>query len=73
MENGIMFKTENHNRDYEKGQTRRLVIPESLIDMALSACHDEIGGGHLGVNKTWNKIRSRFFWKNTKQDVDQLG
>ncbi|CAF4383121.1 unnamed protein product, partial [Rotaria socialis] len=32
-------------------------IPTSMIDQLLQAYHDSPTSGHLGINKTWNKIR----------------
>ncbi|CAF3313530.1 unnamed protein product [Rotaria socialis] len=37
-------------------------IPTSMIDQLLQAYHDSPTSGHLGINKTWNKIRDRYFW-----------
>ena len=28
-------------------------------------------GGHLGINKTHNKVSSRFYWHNIREDVMQ--
>ena len=37
-------------------------IPASMINQLLQAYHDSPTSGHLGINKTWNKIRDRYFW-----------
>ncbi|CAF2400326.1 unnamed protein product [Rotaria sp. Silwood2] len=37
-------------------------IPASMVDQLLHAYHDSPTSGHLGVNKTWYKIRDRYFW-----------
>jgi hypothetical protein len=37
-------------------------IPTSMINQLLQAYHDNPTSGHLGINKTWNKIRDRYFW-----------
>ena len=34
--------------------------------------HDHKGGGsHLGVKKTLEKVRSRFYWMNCKADINR--
>ena len=38
----------------------QLVIPAGLRTAVLKACHNEVLSGHLGFNKTYNKIRTRF-------------
>jgi hypothetical protein len=37
-------------------------IPNSMINQLLQAYHDNPTSGHLGINKTWHKIRDRYFW-----------
>lgn len=39
-----------------------LVIPKSQIQRVLTECHDVPTAGHLGVTKTYDRIRNRFFW-----------
>ncbi|CAF4527491.1 unnamed protein product, partial [Didymodactylos carnosus] len=59
VENGVLHKI-LHRPDHI---TLKLpYIPTSMIDQLLHAYHDSPTGGHLGVNKTWHKIRDRYFW-----------
>ncbi|CAF3307418.1 unnamed protein product [Rotaria sp. Silwood2] len=37
-------------------------IPASMVDPLLYAYHDSPTSGHLSINKTWYKIRDRYFW-----------
>ncbi|CAF1570065.1 unnamed protein product [Adineta ricciae] len=37
-------------------------IPASMVTSLLYAYHDSPPSGHLGVSKTWYKIRDRYFW-----------
>ena len=53
----------------EKSQSLQLVLPEVLRAEVLKHLHDDITGGHLGVNKTLNKVRTRFYWANCRRDV----
>ena len=45
----------------------QLVLPDSLIQTALKLYHDE--GGHLGMDRTYDLIRRRFYWDTAYRDV----
>ncbi len=48
----------------------QLVAPLSLRRKILHHLHNQkVGGGHLGITKTLEKIRSRFYWSGCKSDV----
>ena len=49
----------------------QIVIPRSLRTSILKACHDENFSGHLGFNKTYDKIKRRFWWPNLYTEVRQ--
>ena len=39
-----------------------LVLPETMKREILESLHDDQSAGHLGISKTFNKIRSRYYW-----------
>ena len=45
----------------------QLVVPTSLVDTILDSYHDN--NGHFGIAKTYQTIRSRYFWRNIYRDV----
>ena len=45
----------------------QLVIPDVLQNTVLHALHDD--SGHLGIDKTYDKIRTRYYWANMYHDV----
>lgn len=47
----------------------QLVVPASLPHEVLVNAHDLPTGGHLGVNKTYAKLRDRYFWPKMYMDV----
>ncbi|KAL5479477.1 hypothetical protein EMCRGX_G023003 [Ephydatia muelleri] len=53
------------------GQDRylHLVIPPTHIPRIMVGLHDSKIGGHMGVRKTLEKIRRRFYWPGQKSDV----
>ncbi|KAL5486349.1 hypothetical protein EMCRGX_G018815 [Ephydatia muelleri] len=47
----------------------QLVIPRTSIQAVLKEFHDTPTGGHLGLRKTLEKVRSRFYWPGQRHDV----
>uniref|UniRef100_A0A3P9L3Q8 Gypsy retrotransposon integrase-like protein 1 n=1 Tax=Oryzias latipes TaxID=8090 RepID=A0A3P9L3Q8_ORYLA len=47
----------------------QLVLPEELRSMVLTSLHNDMG--HLGVERTLDLVRSRFFWPRMAADVEQ--
>ena len=46
-----------------------LVLPEKLRKGALRHLHDSRCGAHLGQEKTWERVRERYFWVGQHRDV----
>ena len=57
-------QTQNSFPDYS------IVIPQSLIPQVLQGVHDCPFAGHLGITRTLDRIRSRFFWPQMRQTVE---
>ena len=55
-----------------KGLNKHLqfVLPKALVKTILQECHDSPSGSHLGMTKTLEKIRSRFYWPGQRKDVE---
>ena len=51
------------------GIRSQLVIPTSLRQEILIGGHDDPLAGHLGVNKTYEKLRERYYWPKMFADV----
>lgn len=50
------------------GETKlRLYIPSHLRAMVVKQYHDELG--HMGVQKTFDSIRSKYFWPNLYKEI----
>ena len=47
----------------------QLVVPETLQKTVIQAYHCDFSGGHVGLEKTYHKIKSRYFWQNMYKDV----
>ena len=54
----------------DKHQRIQLVVPSSMQKGVLEEIHcSEFGGGHTGIDKTYDKLRSRYFWEGMYKDV----
>lgn len=47
----------------------RLCLTPSLVEQVLLACHDDVTAGQLGVTRTIDKIRKRYFWPRMNGQV----
>ena len=45
------------------------IVPPSMTQEILSACHSSPTTGHLGVAKTSEKIKQRFYWPGIQEDT----
>lgn len=45
------------------------VVPRSLRSQVLAALHDDATAGHLGFQKTYDRVRTRFFWPGLSSAV----
>jgi len=46
-----------------------LAVPTSLRELVMTEMHDYRLSGHLGFSKTYNKIRSRYWWPKLTKDI----
>ena len=51
-----------------KGQSQ-VVLPAQLVREVLAVAHDGPTSGHLGIDKTLEKVRERFYWPTLFNDV----
>ncbi|VEN40030.1 unnamed protein product [Callosobruchus maculatus] len=69
MEDGILRRVlEDKEGTQERRQT---VVPRNRVAEVLGEVHSGTSGGHLGVAKTLEKGRERFYWFRCKEDVKE--
>ena len=68
LDNKLLFHFGKENR-FETEPFLQLVIPREITNIVLEAYHSELGAGHVGFEKTYQKIRSKYFWPNCYKDV----
>ena len=70
LQDGILYHLFSPSTPYRRQETRcQLVIPRNLIDEVLTSMHDDVVAGHLGIAKTYDKIRQRYFWQGMYKDI----
>lgn len=47
----------------------RIVLPTELTAHAIQTHHSREYGGHFGVQKTYNRLHTRYFWRGMKRQV----
>ncbi|OXA37697.1 Transposon Tf2-8 polyprotein [Folsomia candida] len=56
---------------YPVGKVAVPVVPKSLIGEVMTVFHDSAEAGHMGVKKTQNSIKRRFFWNGMNKDIHE--
>lgn len=62
---GILYRRRGENEDL----SYQLVLPPELHPLVLRSLHDDMG--HMGIERTLDLVRSRFFWPKMAMDVEQ--
>ena len=65
---GVLYR--HWESDNGSQKSTQLVLPRSLVPDALRALHDAPTAGHLGITKTLNKVRARFYSHGWRADVE---
>ena len=47
----------------------QIVVPKKKRKDVLSIAHESALAGHLGVNKTYQKVLTQFYWPKLRKDV----
>jgi hypothetical protein len=64
MIDGILYHV---NQD----ENLRLVLPQSLRKTVMETIHTGTLGSHIGRDKTYNKIHSRYYWEGMARDIHE--
>ncbi|OWY92339.1 reverse transcriptase, partial [Phytophthora megakarya] len=63
----------NHSaqgRPRDQTDMLRLAVPETLRQAILHYAHEDFQGGHQGITRTHEKLRTDFYWYGTYADVE---
>ena len=63
---GVLYRKMEENGE----MYLQVVLPFHLRGEVLEMLHDaKSGGGHLGISKTFSKVKARFYWPGYRHDV----
>lgn len=62
---GILYRRRRDNEDL----SYQLVLPEELRPSVLKSLHEDMG--HMGIERTLDLVRTRFYWPKMAKDVEQ--
>ncbi len=65
FKNGVLFR----RRQDQGGVLYQLALPVDLREMVLTSLHDDMG--HLGIERTLDLARSRFYWPKMAMTVEE--
>ncbi|OWY95734.1 reverse transcriptase [Phytophthora megakarya] len=66
------LSTPTPERPRNKQSELRLVVPETLCADMLHYSHKDFQGGHQGINRTFERLRSEFYWIGIYADVQKF-
>ena len=69
MNNGIIYRKILQCNRQELVNKEQLVVPQKFIKMILKISHDIPVGGHFSHRKTYDKVKSSFWWFGMTSDV----
>ena len=61
MKKGILYRRHKTLGSTSSPSVKQLVVPKKLRKTIMTVAHDSILAGHMGVNKTLNRVRSAFY------------
>ncbi|KAJ8953333.1 hypothetical protein NQ318_012128 [Aromia moschata] len=67
VEDGTLVRNWENSEGIEV--KKQVLLPRSRVPEVLQEVHAGIGGGHIGTNKTLQKLRDRFYWRHTDPDT----
>ena len=72
FKHGLLYREFHSMTRNPDNKIDQLVVPEKFRKHILKLPHESIMGGHLGSNKTSEKICVNFFWPGVQADVQRL-
>ena len=70
LKEGILYRKWEDVPRKGHSQHLQLVLPHELVPTVLEALHNHSTAGHLGITKTLQKVRYRFYWPGQRRDIE---
>ena len=71
LQNGIVYRCWRDVQGKGINPKLQLVVPKHWVPEILANLHDSSTAAHLGMKKTLEKARDRFYWIRQRHDVEQ--
>ena len=69
-QNGILFREYSSQKYNHGGGMKQIVLPKEYRQSVLKkVCHEHLDGGHLGMQKTMDRVLSQFHWPGIIADI----
>lgn len=68
--NLLVRRVTSRTRGSDEQDVLQVVVPEKLVPVALRVIHELMGGDHMGVDRTYNQAKSKYFWKGMYRDIE---
>eukprot|EP00117_Sycon_ciliatum_P009189 scpid21588/ scgid11586/ Retrovirus-related Pol polyprotein from transposon 412; Protease; Reverse transcriptase; Endonuclease len=69
IRDGVLYRT-RPSQDPAMPDSHQLVVPQDMRKSILTELHNAPGADHLGVTRTLDKARSRFYWPGMSTDIE---
>ncbi|XP_069119292.1 uncharacterized protein [Argopecten irradians] len=69
IKNNILYRVYKQKRGELIEEIRQIAVPQTYREQVMSLAHESIVGGHLGVQKTIDRISTSFYWPGMTSDV----
>ncbi|CAF1073931.1 unnamed protein product [Didymodactylos carnosus] len=67
LEDSVLYKLQS--RDDGKTVSKLIYLPKSMIRPALYSYHDHPLSGHFGSQRTYDKMKYKYWWPNMQQTI----
>ena len=73
LKDDVLFYTSYlpRHRGSQPELTLRLVVPSDLVQDLLRMAHSEFQGAHQGIMRSYDRLRTEFYWRNMFSDVER--
>jgi hypothetical protein len=69
----LYYVTTSALRKFDEDELKlKLVVPKTMIPAIFKSYHVSLEGGHQGIQRTYQKIRLKYYWKNMFADLERL-
>eukprot|EP00731_Ephydatia_muelleri_P003528 Em0001g3528a len=71
LRNGVLYRRWEDIPGKGLNKCLQFVLPQDLVPTVLEQLHNAPSGSHLGVSKTVEKVRRRFYWPGQRRDIER--